>query len=172
MDKNETLCGNFPTDLSPQQPYTYDCGGNCSARGMPVLSHDSAVRGWPAATELSDRTSPSGLPLTHRRPVWQLLLLKAVPPLWENLPQCWQLIKKRRMWQNPKQVKRYRKKTCPVGSHRFTGVKHMILQLYRPRVLKRWVISMLPSKVFMIWTFPCIMIHHFPLKMAFYQYTE
>lgn len=94
MDKNETLCGNFPTDLSPQQPYTYDCGGNCSACGMSLLSHDSAVRGWPAATELSDRMSPSGLPLSHRRPVWQLLLLKAVPPLWENLPQCWQLIKK------------------------------------------------------------------------------
>lgn len=26
--------------------------------------------------ELSDRTSPSGLPLTHTRPVWQLLLFK------------------------------------------------------------------------------------------------
>lgn len=91
MAKNETFCGNFPTDLSPQQPYTYDCGGNCSAGGMSLLRHDSEVRGWPAATELSDRMSPSGLPLSHRWPVWQLQLLKAVPPLWENLPQCWQL---------------------------------------------------------------------------------
>lgn len=67
MAKNEMLCGNFPTDLSPQQPYTYDCGGNWSAGGMSLLRHDSEVRGWPAATELSDRTSPSGLPLSHRR---------------------------------------------------------------------------------------------------------
>lgn len=137
MDENESekLFRQFPPDLSPPEPSTH-YWGNCQCWWQfSRVRRGSEERGRPAGVELSDRTSPSGLTLSRRCPLWQLKLLKAVPLLCKNLPQSRQLESlgawgKNETGDGPRAAAL--QKTRPDGSHRFTGVKRVILRLYRP----------------------------------------